>query len=124
LPPDAKLAYACRPFEEVAIWDPRLVSIDAHTGRSVVPMCFEAESFGELMGAAMSADIPSPLFDRAPQRIVYPSSSAHPSPASLAAFLKDNGIDYIYADSVHPNSLVPDAVPIATSGDAQVLHIP
>ena len=42
---------------------------------------------------------------------------ARPSPANVAAFLKANGIDYIYADAVHPNTLVPDAVPIATIGE-------
>ncbi len=34
----------------------------------------------------------------------------------VAAFLKANGIDYIYVDKVHPNTLVPDAVPVATDG--------
>ena len=45
-------------------------------------------------------------------------------PASVASFPKDNGIDYIYADALHPSSLVPGAVSIATSGDTQVLRIP
>ena len=43
LPADAKLAYACTPLEEFSFGDPRLLSIDAHTGRRVVPMCFEAD---------------------------------------------------------------------------------
>ena len=42
----------------------------------------------------------------------------------MVAFLKANGIDYIYVDAMHPNTLVPDAVPIATSGDTQVLRLP
>jgi hypothetical protein len=46
LPPDAKLAYACRPFEETAFWDARLLGLDAHTGRRIVPMCFQAEVLG------------------------------------------------------------------------------
>ena len=37
LPDDAKLAYACQPFEELAPWDARLLGLDAHTGRRVVP---------------------------------------------------------------------------------------
>ena len=47
-----------------------------------------------------------------------------PSVASVVSFLKANGIDYIYVDAVHPNSLVPEAAPIATSGQTQVLRIP
>ena len=47
-----------------------------------------------------------------------------PSPADITAFLKANGIDYIYVDKVHPNTLVPDAVPVATDGQTQVLRIP
>ena len=34
-----------------------------------------------------------------------------------------HGIDYIYVDGVHPNSLVPDAIPIATSGDTRLLQL-
>ena len=43
---------------------------------------------------------------------------------SVAAFLKANGIDYIYADTMHPNALVPDALPVITSGAVQVLRLP
>ena len=124
LPPDAKLAYACRPSEEVAFWEARLLGLDAHTGRRVVPMCFQAETFGSLTGTPMSADVPSPLFQWAPQRALYQSSGSVPSPASVASFLKANGIDYIYADALHPNSLVPDAIPVATEGETQVLRLP
>ena len=124
LPSNAKLAYACRPSEEAAFWDGQLMGIDAHTGRRVVPMCFEAETFGDMTGTPMSADVPSPLFLAAPQRALYPTAGSHPSPAAVAAFLKDNGIDYIYVDRVHPNELVPDAIPIATNGETQVLRIP
>ena len=87
-------------------------------------MCFEAETFGDMTGTPMSADVPSPLFLAAPQRALYPTSGSHPSPAIVTAFLKANGIDYIYVDRVHPNELVPDAIPIATSGETQVLRIP
>jgi hypothetical protein len=124
LPADAKLAYACQPFEEVAFWTANLLSIDAHTGRRIVPMCFQAEVFVQFTGAQMSVDVPSALFRSAPQGTLYPDSGAHPSPASVTSFLKANGIDYIYVDGAHPNSLVPDAVPIATSGETQVLRIP
>jgi hypothetical protein len=124
LPPDAKLAYACRPLEELTFWDARLLGIDAHTGRRIVPMCFQADFFGQLIGGLKSPDVPNRLFLRAPQHTLYPDSGAQPTPADIAAFLKANGIDYIYADAMHPNSLVPDAVPISASGDTQVLRLP
>ena len=124
LPSDAKLAYACRPFDEVSFADQRLLSIDAHTGRRIVPMCFGAEVLATQVGAGLSLDVPNSDFTWAPQRTLYPDATADPSSAVVAAFLKDNGIDYIYADAGHPNSLVPDAVPIATSGGGQVLRVP
>jgi hypothetical protein len=124
LPSNAKLAYACRPTQEQAFWAPWLLSLQAHTGRPVVPMCFEAEFFAKLLGAPPSADVPSPQFRFAPQQTLYPDSQARPSPAQITSFLKANGIDYIYADAVYPNSLVPDAISIATSGETQVFRIP
>jgi hypothetical protein len=42
----------------------------------------------------------------------------------VATFLKAHGIDYIYADAAYPNTLVTNAVPIATSGNSQVLRVP
>ena len=122
LPPDAKLAYACRRFEEAAFWAAQLVSVDAHTGRRVVPMCFQAETYPVLFGRPLSPDVASPLFELAPQRAVYPDSGAHPSPPAVVAFLKDNGIGYIYADAWHLNSLVPNAVPIAPG--SSILRVP
>ena len=124
LPSDAKLAYGCRPFEEIAFWDSRLLGLQAHTGRTIVPMCFQAESLGMLTGTEMSADIPSPLFQWAPQRELYPDSGVHPSAESVARFLKENGIDYIYADGAHPNALVSEATLVAESGAFQLLHVP
>jgi hypothetical protein len=124
LPPDARLAYSCEPFDEVAFATPRLLSIDAHTGRRVVPMCFEAEFPNTLIGAAPSTQVASQFFRGAPQSALYPDAAARPSSAAVGAFLRDHGIDYIYADAGHPNSLVDDAVPIATSGDAEVLRLP
>jgi hypothetical protein len=124
LPPDAKLAYACRRFEEAAYWAAQLVGYDAHTGRRLVPLCFQAESYPVLFGRPLSPDIASPLFESAPQHTLYPDSGAQPSSATVAAFLKANGIGYIYADAMHPNTLVPEAVPIAMNGDSQVLRVP
>jgi hypothetical protein len=124
LPSQAKLAYSCSAFEEIGFWDARLVSLDAHTGGRVVPMCFQAEVFGPMTGGPVSSDVPSRSFRSAPQYALYPNSGAVPSPADITAFMKANGIDYIYVDALHPNTLVPDAIPIATSGDTQVLRLP
>ena len=124
LPPDAKLAYACRPFEEISFADASLASIDAHTGRRIVPICFEADVFSTLNGIPPSDRFPSPGFTFAPQSALYPDAAARPSPEVVAAFLKAHGIHFIFADSKHPNSLVPDAVQIAADGDLQVLQVP
>jgi hypothetical protein len=124
LPPEAELAYGCRPFEEVAFGTPQLVSIDVHTGRRVVPMCFTAEVLSFLIGAELSDQISSMYFFSAPQRILYPDAATHPSSSAVASFLKDYGIDYIYADAAHPNTLVDYAVPIVTSGESEILKVP
>jgi len=124
LPSDAKVAYACGPSEEIMFWDARLLGLDAHTGRRIMAMCFQSEFFGSMTGGQISAEIPSPLFQFAPQRILYPDSGARPSSAKVTTFLNDHGIHYIFADAAHPNTLIADAIPIATSGDAQLLQIP
>jgi hypothetical protein len=124
LPMGAKLAYACRPFEEASFADSSLISIDAHTGRRVVPMCFEADVFSTLNGVLPSENVPAAGFSFAPQAALYPNASAAPSSEEVAAFMKQHGIDYIFADSKHPNSLVTDAVLVATSDHGEVLRIP
>jgi hypothetical protein len=125
LPADARLAYSCDgPFDEIAFGTPQLLSLDAHTGRRVVPMCFEAEYPDTLLGAEPSAQVISQFFRGAPQLTLYPDAAAEPSPATVAAFLKHHGIGYIYADPKHPNALVPEAVLIAASGHAEVLKVP
>jgi hypothetical protein len=124
LPAGAKVAYSCQPSEEVAIWEPRLLSIGAHVARRIVPMCFQSESLGLHTGTAISIDVPSPLFQYAPQRVLYPRSSSRPSAEAVLAFLKNNGIGYIYADPVHPNALVPGANLVAASGVFQLLQVP
>jgi hypothetical protein len=124
LPPDAKLAYACDPLQEAGFVGSQLLSINAHTARQIVPMCFQAEVLDALIGLPMSVTVENAFFKWAPQRALYPNVTAEPSPERVAAFLKSNGIDYIYADERHPNSLVPNAVVIATSSNGQVLWIP
>jgi len=102
----------------------RLIGLDAHAGRRIVPMCFQAETLGAFTGVPMSGDVASPLFQGAPQRSLYPDSRAQPSPASVATFLRTHGIDYIYADARHPNTFVPDATTVATSADVRILAVP
>jgi hypothetical protein len=87
-------------------------------------MCFEAEYLTGYVGADLSLEVPNTFFKWAPQQVLYPNASAKPSSAEVASFLKANGIDYIYADEKHPNSLVSDAVPIATGGNGRILRIP
>ena len=87
-------------------------------------MCFEADVTSTLIGAEPSVRVANAFFAWAPQRALYPDEAADPPSAAVAAFLKDHGIDYIYADAKHPNSLVNDAIPVAAVGDAKVLRIP
>jgi hypothetical protein len=54
LPPDAKLAYACGSLDESSFFNSKLAGIDAHTGRRVVPLCFQADSFRQLYRPARS----------------------------------------------------------------------
>ncbi len=74
LPREAKLAYACNTADEIAFWDAQLLGLDARTGRRIVPMCFQADFFGQAMGDPSSANIASPLFRWAPQRGALPGS--------------------------------------------------
>jgi hypothetical protein len=124
LPADAKLAYACRPFEEGTFAEPQLLSIDVHTARRMIPMCFEADVVATLIGAQRSGQTPNSSFAFAPQRALYPDSAARPSSEAVATFLKQHGIEYIYADSFHPNSLVPYAVAIASRDDVVLFTLP
>jgi hypothetical protein len=124
LPSDAKLAYSCRQDEEEAFWNPALVSIYAHTGRRVVPMCFESDVFSAMIGADPLIQGENPFFGWAPQRSLFRDAVTDPSGSSIATFLKDHGIGYVYADAMHPNSLLPEAVEIATQGGVMVLRSP
>jgi hypothetical protein len=124
LPADAKLAYSCRTDEEEAFWNPALVSVYAHTGRRVVPMCFESDVFSSMIGADPSIRGENPFFKWAPQRSLFLDELTNPPASSIAAFLRSNGINYVYADAAHPNSLVPEAVLIATQGGVVVLRNP
>lgn len=124
LPSDAMLAYSCRPMEELAIWDPRLVSIDAHTGRRMVSMCFQADFLGTLIGAPSDPTVASPYFAFAPQHDLYRVADEDPSGDQVAAFLLAHGVEYIYVDPVHTDVLVPWAVEVARSGAFGLSRIP
>lgn len=117
LPADAKVAYACRPLEEIAVWDARLLAVSAHTGRRVIPMCFQADFFAYLNGGQCSPDIISPLFASAPQRRLYPDAEAVPTADEILEFMDRHGIEYLLADDVHPNTLVPGAPTIFSSAN-------
>jgi hypothetical protein len=112
MPPQAKLAYACAQVEEVAPWDARLISITAHTGRKVVPLCYQADVFGVQLGQTPDLTVPGPFFILAPQRALWPSHLAKPSAAEVANFMRTHHIDFILADTKHANTLLPDATPI------------
>jgi hypothetical protein len=125
LPRDAKLAYSCRSLNEPAFWDPALVSIDAHTGRRVVPMCFQGQSFELFItGKDAPPGVPHPLFRLAPQQTLYPDAGAQPSAARVTTFLSEHGIDYIYADSFHGNELLPDGATIVSQDGVKVVRVP
>jgi hypothetical protein len=124
LPLDAKLAYKCQPLDESGFAVPQLLAIDAHTARRVVPMCFEAEVLSTLIGADTSDQVPNLFFRWAPQRALYPDAAARPSSEASATFLKAHGIGFVYADAMHPNTLVNNAVLVATDRSAVLLRIP
>lgn len=124
LPDDAKMAYACRPFEIVAPWDASLVALDARTGVRMVPLCFMADVQRDLLERPLDVDLVSPFFLHAPQHALYPDADARPSRAAITDFLNANGIQYIYADAAHSNSLIPDAVTVFTLDGITVSRVP
>ena len=124
LPHDAKLAYACAEVEEVAVWDARLISLTSHTGRPVVPMCFQADVFAVQLGQPADPTLMSPFFAVAPQRAIYPEAGARPTISDVRSFLRRYGIAYILEDSVHRNTLVPTAVERFSDGSMTIYEIP
>ena len=124
LPSDAKIAYPCQPLEEQSIWDPRLASLNAHTGRAMVAMCFQADAVGPMVGAPIDPSVEAPFFKLAPQRTLYPDHEAVPSPAAIAAFLQANGIRYLYTDSYHSDRLLPDDMEIFRVGPFRLASVP
>jgi hypothetical protein len=123
LPPGSKAAYGCDVLENFAPWDASLVSIDAHTGVRMVPMCFIADRARRILGRELDPEIESPFFKPVPQRMLYPDASAIPAAADVRAFLATHGIGYIYADAAHPNSLVPQAIPVFSADGLTIYRI-
>ena len=124
LPPEAKIGYACRQREEIVYWDPRLLSIDLHTARRIVPLCYQVDFLAPYIGADGPADAVSPQFPTSPQFELFPTAEARPTPEEVMAFMKREGIGYLFVDEVHPNTLVPGAIPVLVSGDTQLLRLP
>ena len=124
LPADAKLAYACQPFEEFGFAGPALGSIGAHTHRRIVPLCFQADVISTLVGAPPDPTIANPFFQWAPQRALYPTAGSAPSPEAVLTFMRQHGIGYIYVDELHPDSLVPGADRIVVDGAHAILKVP
>jgi hypothetical protein len=124
LEPDAKLAYACNPGEEIAYWDPRLLSIDLHTGRRIIPLCHQTNALGVIVGGEAVRWETVPSFVYAPQSQLFPTRSARPPPEEVTAFMEREGIGYLYVDAVHPNTLVPEAVPVLVVGETMLLQLP
>jgi hypothetical protein len=123
LPADARLAYACRSLEEATFAQPQLLSIDVHTARRVVPLCFEADGSSWLVGGLRDPSIPNESFVWAPQRGLYPDAAAQPSEAAVATWLRTNGIQYVYVDSWRPSPVGEFATPLLAVGSVQLLRL-
>lgn len=123
LPPGSKAAYGCNPLENFAPWDASLVSLDAHTGVRMVPMCFMADRPRRILGRELDASIESPYFAIAPQRELYPELGASPSSEAVRSFLLANGVAYLFVDTAHPHLLVPDALPVFVDDGVGIYQI-
>lgn len=124
LPPGSKAAYGCRAVENFAPWDASLISIDAHTGVRMVPMCFMADRPRRILGRELDPSLESPFFRAAPQRALYPDAAARPTTDAIESFLRSNGIDYVYTDAAHRDPLVPGATPVLSVGAVTVYRLP
>ena len=123
LPADARLAYSCRPLEEATFAQPQMLSIDLHTGRRVVPLCFQADGSSWLVGGLRDPSIPNESFTWAPQRELYPDVAARPSEAEVATWLRTKGIEYVYVDTWRPSPVGEHATPVVTVGRVQLLRL-
>jgi len=124
LPDRSKVAYGCTPIENFAPWDYSLISIEAHSGVRLVPMCFMADRARRLLGRELDPSIESPFFAIAPQRSLYPNAAARPSNEAIEAFLRAHGISYIYTDATHTDPMVAAAEPLFRDGPVTVYHLP
>jgi hypothetical protein len=123
LPADARLAYSCRSLEEATFAQPQLLSIDLHTGRRVVPLCFQADGSSWLVGGLRDPSVPNESWVWAPQRELYPDAAARPSETEVATWLRTRGIEYVYVDAWRPSPVGEFATPVVTAGTVQLLRL-
>jgi hypothetical protein len=123
LPSDAKLAYVCGVKEEIGFGTPQLLSIDLHTGRRIIPVCFAAEKLSQMVGAAESDTHPSLYFAGSPQQELYPDVGSRPAEAEVERWLDGHGIDYLYIDAAHPPLLQGTDV-VVSNGDVSIRRVP
>ena len=124
LPRGSKAAYGCDPLENFAPWDYGLISIEAHTGVRLVPMCFMADRGRRLLGRELDSSVESPFFRLVPQRDLYPATTARPSDRDVDLFLRSNGIGFVYADGSHPELLSVTADPVFREGSVTLHALP
>jgi len=77
-----------------------------------------------MLGQSLDAEVVDPAFSMAPQSALFPTAKARPAEGELIAFLRANGVRYLFVDATHPNTLLPGAVPFRTSGSTQLLRVP
>jgi len=124
LPAGSKVAYGCEPLENFAAWDYSLISIEAHSGVSLIPMCFMADRARRLLARELDPSIASPFFGITPQRQLYPRRAARPSDEAVETFLREHGISYIYTDASHTDTLVPSAERLFRDGGVTIYRLP
>ena len=124
LPPGSKAAYGCTSTENFAPWDYSLISVEAHTGVRLVPMCFMADRARRLLGRELDPLVESPYFRVAPQRQLYPTATARPSDLDVDLFLRSKGIEFVYTDAWHTDTLVTTTTPLFRSGPVTLYGLP
>ena len=61
-------------------------------------MCFQADLASKLIGADVDPNVEHPSFHLAPQRELYPTRDAEPTPEAVVGLPSGYGIEYILAD--------------------------
>ena len=73
--------------------------------------------------ASWTRSIESPFFKPVAAASAVSGRVSDPAAADVRAFLATHGIGYIYADAAHPNSLVPDAIPVFSADGLTIYRI-